>query len=474
MKRVVIIGSGFGGLVCALLLGRRGYRVTVLERQRQPGGCLQSYRRGGFAFDTGLHYIGGLGKGQPLHSLFEDLGLLQLPWRRMDADGFDRVTIGSETFSFAQGFSQFADTLAQRFPSDRDALQRYAGLLRDLPSVQEIGEIAAYKYLAENFSDPLLVNVLAGTSLKTELRRDSLPLFHFAHGQSSYIQSSWRLQGEGSLLVQQLLSAIVATGGTLYCESEVETLTERDGRIVAARCSNGLSVEGDYFISDVHPAVTFSWIRESQVLKKLFRRRITMLPNTYGMFTASLVLKPGLLSYFNHNKYIYRQANVWQTPLLFASTADAPQVDRVMVSARVPDNDSPYVRQIDLLTPMPWSLCQHWEQTIIGRRGSDYQALKQRLAAACISLAEEQLPGLAAAIDCVYTSTPLTYRDYTLTPQGSAYGLRHDCRSLLLTMLSPRTPISNLLLTGQNLILHGVEGVAMTAQRTVSELIALG
>jgi all-trans-retinol 13,14-reductase len=40
-----------------------------------------------------------------------------------------------------------------------------------------------------------------------------------------------------------------------------------------------------------------------------------------------------------------------------------------------------------------------------------------------------------------------------------------------VTMLSPRTPISNLLLTGQNLMLHGLEGVSMTALLTCSEVL---
>jgi all-trans-retinol 13,14-reductase len=70
-----------------------------------------------------------------------------------------------------------------------------------------------------------------------------------------------------------------------------------------------------------------------------------------------------------------------------------------------------------------------------------------------------------------YTSTPLTYRDYTLTPNGSAYGVRRDCRNLVITMLSPRTPLPNLLLTGQNLMLHGLEGVSMTALLTCQEIL---
>jgi all-trans-retinol 13,14-reductase len=97
--------------------------------------------------------------------------------------------------------------------------------------------------------------------------------------------------------------------------------------------------------------------------------------------------------------------------------------------------------------------------------------LKERFANECIALAETVIPGLHEMVSGIYTSTPLTYRDYTLTPNGSAYGVRRDCRNLVITMLSPRTPIPNLLLTGQNLMLHGLEGVSMTALLTCQEIL---
>ena len=464
MYDVVIIGSGLGGLACGSLLAHKGMKVLVLERQAQSGGCMQSFQRDGLSFDTGLHYVGGLAKGQPLHGIFSRLGLMQLPWVRLDADGFDRVTIGHQTFPLAEGYDRFANTLGEYFPQEKAALHEYAELLHHLPPLEEIGTVNAYNWLKSHFRDPLLINVLSGSAIKMELRRESMPLFTFAHGMSSYIASSWRLRGGGHLIVNKLVDDIHRLGGKVLCHVDVNKLVERDGRIVAARSTKGNSYEGSIFISDVHPQVTFGWLDDSKLIKNTFRRRINAMENSTGIFTVSLVLKQGVLPYFNHNKYVYRKPNVWT----FAE--DVGGIGGVMVSCRVPQWGD-YARQIDLLTPVAWKLFEPWADTTVGHRGDIYEMLKSHLADECIRLAERVIPGLSAMVEKQYTSTPLTYRDYTLTPCGSAYGVRKDCRNLLMTMLSPRTPIPNLLLTGQNLILHGVEGVTKTAVLTCEEAI---
>jgi all-trans-retinol 13,14-reductase len=468
---VVIIGSGFGGLVCAHLLAKAGKRVLVLERQLQAGGCIQSYQRKGQAFDTGLHYVGGLGEGQKLNRIFSHLGLMRLPWHRLDPEGFDLITIGDETFTFAEGYDQFVDKLASRFPKEREALQQYVQTLQKAEAVAfgsndayQLFGTSAYDYLTRTFSNPLLINVLSGSALKMELRQASLPLFTFAHGNSSFIQSSWRLQGDGNLIVKSLIDDIHSFGGEVICQAEVDELIEKDGRIIAAHSTNGETYEGDIFISDIYPSLTFSLVKDSTVLRNLFRRRMSNMENTFGIFTASLMLKPDTLPYFNHNKFVYRQPNVW------TFYEEPGSVGGLMISCRVPEEGT-YATQIDLLTPMPWCVCEPWADTQVGRRGADYLALKARYTDECITLAETVIPGLREMISQTYTSTPLTYRDYTLTPNGSAYGVRRDCRNLVITMLSPRTPIPNLMLTGQNLMLHGLEGVSMTALLTCQEIL---
>lgn len=475
----VIIGSGLGGLECAHILSKAGMSVLLLERGTQAGGCLQSYRRHGLAFDTGFHYVGGLDEGQSLHSAFRHLGLLRLPWQRLD-NHFDRVTIGNQTFSFAQGYDAFVETLTVAFPAERDALNKYADMLKQCGEQQfdalnpqtgessllsRLFETSAYQYLTETFHDPLLINVLCGTSLKMELRKESLPLFTFAHGNGSFIESSWRLKGDGSLIVNSLADGIRMHGGEIICNTEVRELVEKDGKLVHAVCSNGEIYEGNIFISNIHPAVTCNLVKQSSRMKKVYRSRITHLENTFGMFTVSLRIKPQTLRYFNWNQYIYKEPDVWAFHL-----KNNP-VSGVLVSCRIPEDGSKYVQQVDLLTPMNWSECEQWSHTEVGRRGEDYKAMKKRVADECITLAERFIPGLRDRITGCYTSTPLTYRNYTLTPEGSAYGLRKDFRNPMITLLSPRTPIPNLLLTGQNLMLHGLHGVTMTALFTCAEVL---
>ena len=234
---VIIIGSGLGGLECATMLSHHGLSVLVLERQLQPGGCMQSYRRGNIHLDTGLHYVGGIAEGQPLHEAFKNLGLLDLPWQRLDPEGFDRITIGDETFAYHEGYDDFARVLADRFPSQKAALQEYVDMLRrsDRDQLQSLDNTVsaettfmnaqfttnAYQWLREKFSDELLINVLSGSSLKMELHKSTLPLFTFAHGNGSFIQSSWRLDGSGNDLVNKLVSTIRSNGGEGLCGMDV-------------------------------------------------------------------------------------------------------------------------------------------------------------------------------------------------------------------------------------------------------------
>ena len=68
-------------------------------------------------------------------------------------------------------------------------------------------------------------------------------------------------------------------------------------------------------------------------------------------------------------------------------------------------------------------------------------------------------------------STPLTYRDYLYSPEGSIYGYAKDFNNPLKAYLSPQSKVSNLYFTGQNVNMHGVLGVTVSAFMTCGEIL---
>ena len=480
---VAIIGSGLGGLQCAYILAKKGLNVCVLEKNPIVGGCLQTFRRGQTEFDTGFHYVGGLDDGQPLNAIFQYFKLMNLPWHRLDNDAFDEVRIGGQSYFFANGYDRFADTLAEQFPHQRDNLKRYVAMLKNVGDglknsfkprseeevfTQSLFVRSAYEFLCETITDPLLRNVLSGTSLKMELNRQTLPLYIFAQINSSFIQSAWRLNGGGQLIADELVASIEQMGGTVRTSAGVAELVERDGRLSMAILDNGEQVEAEWFISDIHPAATLDLIKESQQVRKIYRRRIGSLQNTFGMFTLNVALKDGAVPYLNRNQYVYRTNDVWS----LADYAEGRSTEGILLSYRAEANQQ-FARNVDILTPMYWPEVERWTDTQVGRRGAEYQQFKQQKAQECIALAAEVIPGFESAIDKQFSSTPLTYRDYTATAQGAAYGIRKDYNSPMQTLLTPRTPVPNLLLTGQNLNLHGILGVSMSSFFTCAEILGM-
>ncbi len=130
---VVIAGSGLGGLVCGAILSKNGYRVLVLEKNKQIGGCLQTFSRDKTIFDSGVHYVGGLEPGQNLYQVFQYLGIMdKLKLKRLDMDCFDRIAFRDDPkeYKMAQGYEGFIANLLQDFPREEKALREYCDMLK--------------------------------------------------------------------------------------------------------------------------------------------------------------------------------------------------------------------------------------------------------------------------------------------------------------------------------------------------------
>ncbi|MCI1786284.1 MAG: NAD(P)/FAD-dependent oxidoreductase [Bacteroidales bacterium] len=494
--KVLIIGSGLGGLECGYILAKNGFDVTVLEQSSQCGGCMQSFFRKGQEFDSGFHYVGGLDEGQSLYPFFKYFGLLDLPWHRMDPDCFDEVSFAGgqsgivESFPLACGYDRFAESLSGFFPDEKADLKAYSAFLKKLgdntfKSANSFGPddlfgVSAYDFICKSFRNPLLRKVISGTSIKMELDAETLPLYVFAQINNSFIQSSWRLRGCGSLITDKLVKAIREMGGKVLCNAKVIGIGGENGSAEFLKVSFGgdpvceETLKADWVISDIHPESTMELLGGDLRVRKIYRERIYGLKNTFGIFTVNVSLKKGRIPYLNRNIYIHKaDADLWHP--------ETSHTESVMVSFYVPEERYDGVisdrglnipaTHLDILSPMSWDDVSDWGNCPEGHRGEEYENIKKKKALECIDLASERLPGLKDAIEDYWTSSPLTYKSRTGSPSGSAYGIRKDWHNPMMTLLSSRTPVSNLLLTGQSLNLHGLLGVSMTSVITCREIL---
>jgi len=485
---VIIIGSGLGGLMCAQILGMHGYKVCVLEKNRQFGGNLQIFSRDKCIFDTGVHYLGGMDKGQNLYQCFKYVGIIdKLKLKRMDSEAFDVITFSDDEKEYWHGigYDNYQKNLVKDFPEEAENIKAYCDGLQEICNlfpvyyldsstkdyyVNKYFHISAKAFIESFTSNKRLQQVLGATNL-LYAGHNSSPAYMHALIINSYIESAWRCVNGGSQIALELVKAIKADGGVVKNYAEVKKIIVEDRAVTAVELENGESYYADRFISNLHPKITIDMVGGG-VFRKSFENRIKQIENTPSMFTIHIVLKPNRFKYLNRNIYHYKNENVWET--MNYTESSWPESYMLLTPATTKSDE--YADSITVMTYMSFSEMEKWKDTYNTMsderdRGEGYEAFKTRKAEKLIDEIEKKIPEIRAITKTYYTSSPLTYRDYINTPEGCAYGVNRDCENPLKSYLSPRTKIDNLYLTGQSLNMHGVLGVSVGAIITCSQII---
>jgi len=481
---IVIIGSGLGGLICGSILSKEGLSVCILEKHHQFGGNLQTFKRDGKTFDTGIHYVGGLGEGQNLHQYLKYAGIMDdLKIHKLDEKAFDKINYKGKIYSYAQGFDNFIETLSIDFPSEISALKEYKKRIKDIcnhfplynlrPNLGLDNEHIYFEESVGNFirsisTNETLQNILAGNNLLYAGDPVKTPIAIHALITNSLIEGAYRFENGSQQIADLLIETIKANGGTLMNNSEVQKLKVIDGKIESAILNNGEAIEADHFISAIHPSLTLK-MTDSKLLRKSYRSRINELEETISVFSVYFSLKSNCFPYFNYNYYHFNEDNVWSIPKYNPDKWPQEYLFLTLPTA----NTSKFAETATAMTYMKYEEVKQWENSSLGNRGIDYEEFKKHKAEILIDQIEKQFPGFRASIKNYYTSSPLTIKDYTGTKNGSMYGIVHDCNDPLRTRISPKTKIPNLLLSGQNVNIHGVLGVTIGSVLTCTELLGM-
>ena len=487
---VVIIGSGLGGLVSAIILAKEGRSVCVLEKNQQYGGNLQTFVRHKTIFDTGVHYIGGLSEGQNLYQYFKYLGIIdEIELKKLDEDGFDIITFDDDETEYrhGQGYDTFIKNLLEDFPDEELAIRTYCDKMRDTCNQfplykvqlgkQYYDDTEIFELLAKEFIDSLTTNkklkaVLGGTNMLYAGEADRTPFYVHALSVNSYIESSYRCVNGGSQITKALLKKLREAGGEAYKRQEVIDLGVENGLVVSATTAAGNVIKGDLFISNIEPKLTIQMVGE-QHFRKSYVARIKNIESTIAAFSLYLVLKPGTFKYLNRNYYHHKsQDAVWN--LHDYSEDDWPPA--YMVSMGIKKNSDGYGDNMAAMTYMKYEEMTPWLDTFNtaanqNDRGQTYEEFKAQKEEKFIVELEKKFPNIRSCIEAVYSSTPLSYRDYIGCNRGSMYGYVKDANNSLKSFVSARTKIRNLFFTGQSLNMHGILGVTISGVVTCSMIL---
>ena len=483
----VVIGSGMGGLVCATIMAKEGYKVCVIEKNKQVGGTLQTYARDKVIFDSGVHYVGGLDKGQNLYQLFQYLGIMdKVKIRKLDEDAFDSVAFADDpkVYKFAQGYEPFIESLSKDFPGEEGAINKYCEAIKETCAMfplynlrhgnfmdkSSVLELDTKSYIESLTPNVKLQNVLAGSNLLYAGQAYKTPFYVHALIINHYIESSYRFVDGGSQIARYLTKEIVSRGGIVLRDSKVIRLVEEDGKIQYAETVQGKKIYGDKFISNIHPHRTIE-LTQTEILKKAYRNRVKSLENSISTFCVNVVMKKGTFPYLNRNFYCFTEDNAWSAINYTEENWPNGYAMFFVASSRVTD----FAEGVTVMAYMRFDEVKQWADTFNtvsedDDRGPEYEEFKLRKAEILFKDVEKRFPGFRQCIKSYYVATPLTWRDYIGTDDGSMYGIVKDYQEPMKTFISPRTKIPNLFLTGQNLNLHGLLGVTVSAIVTCSEI----
>ncbi len=483
----IIIGGGIGGLFTGAFLSKNGVKVTVLEKNSIIGGGLQCFTRKGKTFETGMHIAGGFGPNGSLHEICRYLGIShKLKLQEVPSECSDEIYYRSsnELFKIASGRQKFTERLIHYFPHEAKGITAYVDELFRLTEEVPLFSLHEDSPLLENkHSDNFLISAdsLIDKFVKDKKLREILaylnPLYGGVKGHTPayihailnvlYINGATRFIGGGQQLANALCEIITDNGGVVKSNSPVVKIAIEDKAVQYVQIETGERYIADNYVSAIHPLAMVN-IASHGAFRKSFVHRLNEIPNSTSAFSIYIDLKPNSFKYIDHTCYYSENFG-----LMWEQERQANQgIPNSFMYMTPPDeNQGQYANRLLIHCLMSFEMVKKWENTVSGKRGSSYEEWKTLMVNNLIDKLSNLYPHLRDCISDVYSSSPLTIRDFYNTKNGAIFGFRKDCENLLISRLPVYTKISNLFLTGQNVILHGICGVPLTAINTSEAIL---
>lgn len=493
----IVLGSGPGSLTAAVLLARAGQRVIVLERHYEPGGFSHVFRRKGYTWDVGVHYIGGVADpNQPERRIFDKLTGGQLNWGAM-GDPYDVAIIDGNRYEFVSGITRQIERWIAYFPGEEQAIRKYWDLVRECTRASQpffaeravpgfvsgtVGPLMRRKFMAfarrttyevlrELTSNEALITMLCTqcgdyglAPNRSSFAIHAMVVNHYRNGASYPV-------GGAENIGQGLINTLEAHGGTVVLRSEVTELIVEKGRAVGVRLAGGEELRGKKVISGIGTRNTFSRLLPNSVRLptaisqglEAIKPSMAHLCLYLGLNKSDAELGLPKYNYWCYDPYQGDGKLGGRTPSAYISFQSAK--DTAWPAAH------PGKSAVQIIGPCTYGGFSRWRDTRWRHRPEEYEALKEAFQQRALETLHELHPQVRPCIEWAEVSTPLSTAHFAGYPNGEIYGLDHTPERFAQKWLRPRTFLDGLYLTGQDIVTCGVSGAVISGIVTASAIL---
>lgn len=496
----IIIGSGLSGLTTAAILSKEGKKVLVLEQHFTAGGASHVFKRKGYEWDVGLHYVGGeVSKNDSqLYKLFNYITDGKLEWSSMGSV-YDIAVFGDKRYEFRSGKENFVKQMAIYFPSaeDQEAVKTYLTLIQKsingsapyfaekiLPLFLKIpfGWLMRRKMLA--FGAQTTLEVLESITKNKELiavLTAQYGDYGLPPGKSSfvihamvvnhYMEGASYPVGGSSNLAGTILPVIAQGGGEVVINAKVDHIIITNNEARGVTLSNGDTYYAKKVVSAAGLFNTYNRLIPT-ANQNGETKRLSEIKLSVGHVCLYVGIKKST------KELNLKKSNYWIFPEQFDHDSSMknytciqeqfPFVYVSFPSAKDPDWESkhPDTSTIEVLTVAKYEWFAEWEQTSWKKRGDDYEVLKEQIAKRLLAELYKVEPQLEGLIDYYELSTPLSTQKFCNYPQGGLYGFENSPARFRSKDLNIKTSIKNLYLTGQDVVSPGIGGALLSGYLT--------
>ncbi|HLV40356.1 NAD(P)/FAD-dependent oxidoreductase, partial [Xanthomarina sp.] len=290
----IVIGSGMGGLATAAILAKEGQKILVLERHYTAGGFTHVFKRKGYEWDVGIHYIGEVQReNSMIKKLFDYVSNGELKWADM-GDVYDRIIIGEEQYDFVKGVKNFKEQMIAYFPEEEQAINNYVDLVFKAIKTSknfymskaispfwnaligkflkkpfhEFSDKTTYQALRALTDNEKLIKVLTGQYGDYGLPPKQSSFSMHASVARHYFGGGNFPIGGSSQIVKTIDPVIESAGGTILISAEVENIIIEKNKAIGVKMTDGKKFLAKNIVSSAGIITTYNKLLPSSIVKK--------------------------------------------------------------------------------------------------------------------------------------------------------------------------------------------------------------